>query len=460
MSKTRIRKLFVPLLGVGALAPAVLAGALMQDRQTADEPIILRLKMDTGYLGPAGPMWGDVPLIHNQLNLTTQRPASVKKEPVYKGTPRYATFRAGNGPHSEYVVALDEPANLADFRIYIDLNRNGDLTDDGDGKWATAAVRGDAGRFGPHPVVVNASWGSDVAEVFKGEYGFIFYRTGAPGEMPDTLTMRRQAARVGEIELDGKKYKAMLVENDSDGVYAKPLNAEGKPLNGRPSRGVELAIDLNGNGTFERSEYFDVRGTIAIQGKAFRPRLTLDGSQVQLWPSAVQPGQPIRVDPQTARPVVERPSLLGAGEMAPDFEVEKPNGAGKIKLSDFRGKVVIIDFWASWCGPCKRAMPFVQALYDKTRSQGVEVFGVCVWDERDAFEKFVSENKQYTFQKAFDTHQRAPTNVATSLYKVSGIPTMYVIDRDGKVIEGIVGFRGETDTRLADALKRAGITVD
>jgi thiol-disulfide isomerase/thioredoxin len=157
------------------------------------------------------------------------------------------------------------------------------------------------------------------------------------------------------------------------------------------------------------------------------------------------------------RPAV-RPPLLIAGTVAPDFTVPK-YGGGELKLSDYRGKVVILDFWATWCGPCQMTMPHIEKVYRQTKDKGVVTLGLCVWDEKAAYEKWVPEKKdKYTFQFAFDPAGRAPENIAKKFYQVSGIPTTYVIDRDGKVVDAIVGYR-EDDDRLENALKKAGITL-
>src|SRR5436853_1454701 len=74
-----------------------------------------------------------------QVALSESKPARVVKEPAYRTAPKYGVIRLGNGPKSEYVIALDEPAD-ADWKIYLDANRNGDLTDDGDGAWTKKDV--------------------------------------------------------------------------------------------------------------------------------------------------------------------------------------------------------------------------------------------------------------------------------------------------------------------------------
>ena len=155
----------------------------------------------------------------------------------------------------------------------------------------------------------------------------------------------------------------------------------------------------------------------------------------------------------------KRPELLAAGTVAPDFTAYTPEGK-PVKLSDYRGKVVILDFWATWCGPCQMSMPHVEKVYQATKNKNVVVLGVCVWDTKDKFDAWIPANKsKYSFAFAFDPAGRGADSIARKLYSVSGIPTSYVIDKEGKIATGLVGFGGEDDVRLEVALGKLGISA-
>jgi thiol-disulfide isomerase/thioredoxin len=148
-----------------------------------------------------------------------------------------------------------------------------------------------------------------------------------------------------------------------------------------------------------------------------------------------------------------------SGEMAPDFATYDLAGS-EVKLSDYRGKVVVLDFWASWCGPCKAAFPHVQDLASQYKKQGVVVLAAGTSDARADFEKFVRENQDkypdmiWTHDKA----ERGDDRASKALYDVMGIPTQFVIDREGKVVDVVVGY-SKGEVILDAALAKAGIEV-
>jgi thiol-disulfide isomerase/thioredoxin len=134
-------------------------------------------------------------------------------------------------------------------------------------------------------------------------------------------------------------------------------------------------------------------------------------------------------------------TLALVGKIAPPFELKGADGK-TYKLADFRGRVVILDFWATWCGPCRASIPTVDDFYQKNKDRGVVVFGVNVGEEADVVNRFVKTNDVH-----YPVLLNAGSDVA-SLYKVEVYPTLAVIGRDGKVTACELGFAG------AGALKR------
>lgn len=149
----------------------------------------------------------------------------------------------------------------------------------------------------------------------------------------------------------------------------------------------------------------------------------------------------------------DEPKLLANKTKAPDFTVHDANGKA-VKLSQYKGHVVVLDFWATWCGPCQESLPYTSAVAKKYAPKGVVVLAVNVWDTKSEFNKWLPKHKEYSALKfAIDTSGQGK-DVATSLYHVSGIPTQYIIDKKGRIVKSIVGFEGN-DTELVKAIKAA-----
>ncbi|RYZ87608.1 MAG: TlpA family protein disulfide reductase [Proteobacteria bacterium] len=154
------------------------------------------------------------------------------------------------------------------------------------------------------------------------------------------------------------------------------------------------------------------------------------------------------------------PPLLAIGSSAPDFSALDKNNR-PIKLSSYKGKVVIVDFWASWCGPCVASMPHTQEVVDKLQKEGVPVVLLAVDDaeERAAFLKWVAKHESEYNALVFlhaDPQASQATNISRN-YQVSAIPTQYIIDASGVIRSSSIGYDGPTD-RLEKAVREA-VTV-
>jgi thiol-disulfide isomerase/thioredoxin len=132
---------------------------------------------------------------------------------------------------------------------------------------------------------------------------------------------------------------------------------------------------------------------------------------------------------------------------APDFTLKSFDGR-EITLSQLKGKVVLLDFWATWCGPCKESIPHLIQLHKNYRESGFELVGMSV-DKGDgeAVRRFV-QSMDIPYPVVM-----APENVVRS-YRVTGIPATFLIDKQGKIREKVVGFSGsiakQLNTRVAD----------
>jgi cytochrome c biogenesis protein CcmG/thiol:disulfide interchange protein DsbE len=136
--------------------------------------------------------------------------------------------------------------------------------------------------------------------------------------------------------------------------------------------------------------------------------------------------------------------------VAPDFELPKLNGEGKVRLSSYRGKVVVLNFWAPWCRPCKAEAPHFEAASKRYAKNGVVVIGVDVNDFKGDARRFVRKHAlTYTFA-------RDRTGAILGPYGVSLLPETFVVGRDGKVagkrVQGEL-TREELDSSIRRALR-------
>lgn len=121
---------------------------------------------------------------------------------------------------------------------------------------------------------------------------------------------------------------------------------------------------------------------------------------------------------------------VAVGKMAPDFTMNDIDG-NPVSLSSFKGKLILVDFWASWCGPCRRENPHVVKLYTEFKDKGFDILGVSLDKKKDAWLKAIEDDK-LTWNHVSDL--KGWGNEAAKLYVVSGIPHTVLIDAEGKIV--------------------------
>ncbi len=135
------------------------------------------------------------------------------------------------------------------------------------------------------------------------------------------------------------------------------------------------------------------------------------------------------------------------GKLAPSFELPDVNGK-KVTLSEYKGKVILINFWATWCVPCKAEMPSLNNLFLAFKNDGFIVLSISVDSSEKPVQSFLKD-KAISFPVLMDKEQE----VYFDLYGVLGLPTSFLIDRDGIVREKI---RGEREWDARDMKEKIG----
>lgn len=139
---------------------------------------------------------------------------------------------------------------------------------------------------------------------------------------------------------------------------------------------------------------------------------------------------------------------IEVGYMAPDFTLPDSAGAKKHKLSSYRGQYVLIDFWASWCGPCKQEIPFLKKAYSRFHDKGFEILSVSLDDKKD---KWTAALRQYQMPWVHISDVKGFGSIVNDLYHVPSIPKTLLLDKSGKIVA--TDLRGDAlDMKLEELL--------
>ncbi|HLP50595.1 MAG TPA: TlpA disulfide reductase family protein, partial [Chitinophagales bacterium] len=140
---------------------------------------------------------------------------------------------------------------------------------------------------------------------------------------------------------------------------------------------------------------------------------------------------------------------VSVGKMAPEIDLKDPNGKS-IKLSSLKGKVVLLDFWASWCGPCRMEMPNVVAAYKKYKDKGFTVYSVSLDKDATAWKNSIGALGMTWENQVSDL--KFWQSAAAATYGVQGIPAAFLLDRDGKIVA--TNLRGSAlDEKIGELIK-------
>jgi thiol-disulfide isomerase/thioredoxin len=138
------------------------------------------------------------------------------------------------------------------------------------------------------------------------------------------------------------------------------------------------------------------------------------------------------------------PAALAA--KAPVFEL--PGDSGTISLKEYRNQVVFVDFWASWCVPCKYSFPWMNEMQERYGKDGLKVIGINVDKDKAMAKKFL-EHVPATFDIAYD-----PEGEIADLYSLKVMPSSYLIDRDGNLVHAHKGFKTSDGSQMEDMIRK------
>ncbi|GAB5402670.1 MAG: hypothetical protein Aurels2KO_09010 [Aureliella sp.] len=324
----------------------------------------------------------------------------VKVAPEGLEAPKYGKFQIGE---KSWAFILDE-LEEGDQKLYVDTNGDGDLTNDPEPEWKSSK-RGEYTMYS----------GSGKVALDKERVGAIrFYRFDPTDENRESLknTVLYYADFGSELifELDGKEHSSFV--------------------SGAVAEGTGLAVDRDGNGeissNFERlsvGEPFNFTGTTYVFNLA-NGKLSLDKAEEEL--------DQLPLPPQ-----------LGVGDPALEFTAETLSGEKITFPTDFKGQIVMLDCWATWCGPCIREIPNMKEAYAQHHENGYEILGVSF--DREGMEEKVKEFLEERELSWPQIYEGKGWDVSIGVqHDVSGIPFVLLVDGDsGKIIATEKSLRGE-----------------
>ncbi|WP_455211160.1 TlpA family protein disulfide reductase [Kaarinaea lacus] len=140
-------------------------------------------------------------------------------------------------------------------------------------------------------------------------------------------------------------------------------------------------------------------------------------------------------------------NTVSAAEKAPDFKLPQING-GSVQLSDLKGSVVYVDFWATWCPPCRESFPWMESMHQRYQDLGLEIVAISLDQKSDLIENFLKSHK------ASFTILHDGEGGTAEAFKVKGMPSSYLVDRKGNIRVRHAGFNDDDKSELESKIKQ------
>ena len=350
-----------------------------------------------------------------QLQLSPDKPEALKKAPEME-SPLYGQIRFGG---VSYLVALDEPEGK-DAKLYVDSNNNGDLTDDAPVTWNKRPYKtpqSDSLTQYSGTIQLPLKTGDKPTMVSLGAYRFDKKDT-MRGQFSKAIFYYMDYAYDGQITLGDKTYHAMLSDDLATGDFK--------------SGSIRLLIDRNGDGKFDsRSESFDAAKPFNIGGTTWAVSDMTSGGSFAIAKSD-----------KTVDEIMPPPDH-SVGKIITAFKATTTDGKEVSFPSDYKGKLVMLDFWATWCGPCMGEVPNLVKTYNEYHDKGIEILGISLDQPNSADKvKSVTGEKGMTWPQVYDG-QFWQARIAV-MYGINSIPAAYLVDGDtGEILASGNSLRGE-----------------
>jgi peroxiredoxin len=401
-----------------------LLGLFLASSALADQTVHLKIKPS----GVADIVGGSFYL---SCKLSETKPAIIHKLPEgLSDHPLYGVLKFTGPGVTEIAVIVDSPAGKPS-RLFVDSNGNGDLTDDPATDWVSGPdYKGALPGLKPANL---ANVGGATVQLGTAEKKFDVH-LGMWQYDPSKMTGRTQAQKddmrkdlryyrdyctAGKISIDSKPHEVFLLDELASGSLA--LTHDGAM--------VRLFIDLNDNNKLDLNEMFDAAKPLKISGNSYQVKnISDDGTSFDFGPSTR---------------AAYGPDDVKVGKTVPAFTAQDLAGHTIHFPGDYKGKIVLLDFWATWCAPCMAEVPNVVAAYDKHHQSGFEILGVTLDQPTDGDKvKKVTAAHQMVWPQLFADPGKSHT--IADMYSVTAIPSAFLIDgTTGKILAAGNDLRGD-----------------
>ena len=297
-----------------------------------------------------------------QVDLVSLLPADIKKLPASLASPLYGVLTLGPQEAPTRFITVMDSASEGEPHIRIDSNANGDLTDDAAIVWKKFPYQ----TFDGKPltryessVVLQVRYGTRIEPLHLNVLRYDPKDPNREGYRNSVLFIA-DYARETEILLGAHSYHAMLYDTFTTGDYRGKQDMS--------NTGVSLMIDVNGNGQFDaRGESYDAGRPFNIKGVTYElMHVAPDGSSFEVIKSRYN------------APEILPPPDLRVGQPVLPFTQKVLDGKPIHFPTDYRGRLVMLYFWASWCPDCQAQIPAVRSAYQQFHSKGLDILGVSV----------------------------------------------------------------------------------
>jgi peroxiredoxin len=282
------------------------------------------------------------------------------------------------------------------------------------------------------------------------KYGEAFMFTGA-GKITDAYGTPSKVIDNGFISVSMPPHLGNYEHINMGVKYAKELSPEVMKIEGSPVKCIVLDV-LYGRVGWQPEErsvkyWIDANRLIVVQQEVATLQDADDTSIVWKWIYKIdsvklnQPPPKWLIDEELSRDYADRALPEWVGKDALNFTLTDLDGH-KIDLSTMRGKVVLLDFWATWCAPCIEEIPVIEKLADDYKERDLEIWGISC-EKSDHVKEWMLRQKQ-KLQTVIDRWGQT-----SKQYRVPGIPSIVVIDREGKIVSYYLGNQSEQSLRAA-----------